>query len=94
LQCHLLSPYCCRFVNFYVKGAVWGGGSRYVRSLLKDTAETESEAAEKSSWDPPVEEKNLFFFGEIERKLPLLTVLSFNYFMKDCNEEKKQKIQT
>ncbi len=29
-----------------------GGGGRHVRSLLKDTAETESEVAEKSSWDP------------------------------------------
>ena len=41
-------PYRCR------KGCMGGGGGAstlYVRDL-KDTAQTESEVAEKSSWDP------------------------------------------
>jgi hypothetical protein len=42
---------------------------------------------EKSSWDRQTDDKNLVWFGEIERKLaklsmtPLLTVLPLNYFM-------------
>jgi hypothetical protein len=43
----LISKFFCT-----VERAVWGGGSKDVRSLLKVTTETESEVAEKSSWDP------------------------------------------
>jgi hypothetical protein len=45
--------------------------------------------AEKSSWDRQTDDKNLVWFGEIERKLAklsmttfLLTVLPLNYFMR------------
>jgi hypothetical protein len=43
-----------------LKGLFGGGegGSKYERSLLKDTAETDSEEAEKSSWDPAKIGKN------------------------------------
>jgi hypothetical protein len=46
-----------------------------VDNLLKDTAETEFEVAEKSSWD----QANLPWLGEIERKLDKLSMATFTY---------------
>jgi hypothetical protein len=53
--------------------------NRLVDNLLTDTAETESEVAEKSSWDKANRGENLFWFGEIERKLAKLTMNTFAY---------------
>ncbi len=50
----------------------WGGG-KYERSLLKDTAETDSEEAAKSSWDPAKEEKT--WFG-LEKKKKISKIIN------------------
>jgi hypothetical protein len=43
--------------------------SKFVRSLLKDTAETESEVAGKSSWDPAKREEKLGFVWGNRKKI-------------------------
>jgi hypothetical protein len=49
-------------------------------SLPKDTAETETGMAEKSSpGTGQIEGKNLVWFGEIERKLAELSMPTFTY---------------
>ncbi len=47
-------------------------------NLLKDTVDTESEEAEKSSWDQANRGDKLWF-GEIERKLPKLSMTTITY---------------
>jgi hypothetical protein len=48
-------------------------------NLLKDTTETETEVAEKSSWDKANTGENYAWFGEIERKLAKLLMTTFAY---------------
>jgi hypothetical protein len=43
------------------------------------TAETESEVAEKSIWDPVKRGENFVWFGEIERKLTKFSMTNFTY---------------
>ncbi len=49
-----------------------------VDSLPKDTAEIETGMAEKSNPGRLTDGKSLVWFGEMERKLPLLAVLPLN----------------
>jgi uncharacterized protein (DUF2249 family) len=50
-----------------------------LKPSYKDTAKTETEEAEKFSWDQANRGKNLVWFGEIERKLAKLSMTTFAY---------------
>ncbi len=53
--------------------------AQLLKPSYKDTAETETEVAEKSSWVQANRGENLVWFGEIERKLAKLAMTTFAY---------------
>jgi hypothetical protein len=58
----------CTF-HIAVERAVWGGGSKYICKIPSDTAETESEVAEKSSWDPAKRREKLGLVWRNRKKI-------------------------